>query len=124
MRVDNIASSNKAKIGASVGITLCVVIIGFAMLVRRKNRQRNFRQGSEERFHSLYMDNLARDLGNLSKRANNESDDEGSLEEVEFDRQDTKSSLFGIENAVEAEYLWEFEKSAVRATVIIQSAMI
>lgn len=105
MRADNIASSNKAKIGASVGIILCVVIIGFAMLVRRKNRQRNFRQGSEERFHSLYMDNLARDLGNLSKRANNESDDDGSLEEVEFDRQDTKSSLFGIENAVEAEYL-------------------
>eukprot|EP00956_Cyclotella_meneghiniana_P033269 scaffold94840_cov26-Cyclotella_meneghiniana.AAC.1 len=104
MRVDNIASSKKAKIGTSVTVTLCVLIIGMAMFVRRKNRQRNFLQGSEERFHSLYMDNLARDLGNLSKRAN-ESDDEGSLEEVEFDRQDTKSSLFGIENGVEEEYL-------------------
>jgi hypothetical protein len=97
-------TTNKAKTGASISITICVLIVGMALFMRRRKRQRNFRQGSEEKFHSMYLDNLARDLGNLG-RDKGDSDDEGSSEEVEFDRQDTRASLDSIENGVDAEYL-------------------
>lgn len=89
---------------ASISITICVLIVGMALFMRRRKRQRNFRQGSEEKFHSMYLDNMARDLGNLG-RDKGDSDDEGSLEEVEFDRQDTRACLDSIGNGVDAEYL-------------------
>lgn len=55
-------------------------------------------------FHSVYVDNLARDLGNLGNEKD-ESDDEGSLEEVEFNRDNRSGALASIEDGVDAEYL-------------------
>ena len=97
----DLSSSSHAKTSASISITL---IVGAALFARRRRRQRKFRDGSEKMFHSVYVDNLARDLGNLGNEKD-ESDDEGSLEEVEFNRDNRSGALASIEDGVDAEYL-------------------
>ena len=100
----DLSSSSHAKTSASISITLCILIVGAALFARRRRRQRKFRDGSEKMFHSVYVDNLARDLGSLGNEKD-ESDDEGSLEEVEFNRDNTSGALASIEDGVDAEYL-------------------
>ena len=100
------SSTAKAKTGTSVSLTLCILLVGVALFVRRRKRQRDFRRGGKDSFNSLYLDNLARDLGDLGKEKHDDSDDDdGSLGTVEFDRQDTRSALASIEDGVDLEYL-------------------
>ena len=73
-----------------------------ALFVRRRKRQRDFK--GIQSFDSVYLDNLARDLGDLG-REKKEDDDDDSLGTVEFDRQDTRSALASIEDGVDVEYL-------------------
>jgi hypothetical protein len=92
--------NGKMIVGVVMSLTL-VLLVGMAY---RRKRQRSARWN--DRLNSVYMDNLARDLGNLAHRENECDDDEGSLEEVEFDRRDTRESLESVEDrAVGAEYL-------------------
>ena len=88
-----------AKIGVPVALSVVALLVGMAY---RRRRQRQSRRGNEDRFNSVYMDNLRRDLDNICVR---KEDDECSLEEVEFDRRDTRGTLDSIEGDVDAEYL-------------------
>lgn len=87
-----------------VGVVMSLTLVLLVGMAYRRKRQRSARWN--DRLNSVYMDNLARDLGNLAHRENECDDDEGSLEEVEFDRRDTRESLESVEGrAVGAEYL-------------------
>lgn len=87
-----------------VGVVMSLTLVLLVGIAYRRKKQRNARWN--DRLNSVYLDNLARDLGNLAYQENECDDDEGSLEEVEFDRRDTRDSLESVEGrSVGAEYL-------------------
>ncbi|KAL3794736.1 hypothetical protein ACHAWO_010293 [Cyclotella atomus] len=89
------SNSNKGKMTA-VGVVISLTLVLLIGMAYRRRRQGNAARGN--RFHSVYMDNLARDLGNLARENGSDDEDDGNLEEVEFDRRDTRESLEEVED--------------------------
>ncbi|KAL3797679.1 hypothetical protein HJC23_013511 [Cyclotella cryptica] len=101
MNVAHLSHRNSAKAKTGVSIVLVIVACIFSvMLVRRKNRQRNSRNDSEERFNSFYMDTLAEDLGRLGRAEEEEPEkSDGGMIEEEYNEDDMESVLESIEDS-------------------------
>jgi hypothetical protein len=80
----------------TIGVVISLTLVSLIGMAYRRRRQGNAARGNQ--FHSVYMDNLARDLGNLARENGSDDEDDGSLEEVEFDRRDTRESLEDVED--------------------------
>jgi hypothetical protein len=112
MEIANLSSNGngKVKTGTSISVTVITLMIGAALFARRRKRQRNLRDVNEERFNSFYLDNLAKDLGNLGRQESEEVNNDG-FNDVEFvhdlgeNEDDTESVLSSIEEGADAQFV-------------------